>query len=216
MMQWKGHLGTYALALATLTVAAVPALAWQQAPAPIERRAPAPGHAAAARRQVMHGEHLAEWMNQHGSLSPQQQQQALESEPGFHDLPPQTQQRMLQRLNQLDAMAPAQRQRVIARTEAMERLTPEQRGEVRTAMSQLGALPFEDRRQVAQLFRSLRDLPANQRIPALQSGRFPTLVSEQDRAVLMNLLRVEPMLPPPSGVAPTGPQRMPPSAQAFH
>ena len=72
-----------------------------------------------------HGEHLAEWMNQHRDLSPQQQQQALDREPGFRELPQPTQQRMRDRLTQLDAMTPDQRQRVLARNEALERLTPE-------------------------------------------------------------------------------------------
>ena len=40
-------------------------------------------------------------MSQHRNLSPQQQQQALDREPGFRDLPQETQQRMHNRLAQL-------------------------------------------------------------------------------------------------------------------
>ena len=153
-----------------------------------------------------HGEHLAQWMNQHQSLSPEQQQSALEQEPGFHELPSQTQQRMHDRLAQLGAMSPEQRQRRLARTEAMERLTPDQRAEVRGAMGQLGSLPVDQRRVVARTFRSLRDLPPEQRLPAFNSGRFGPPLNEAQRGVLNHLLQVEPMLPAPQPVQPMGVQ----------
>ncbi len=178
----------------------------QQAPAPIERRAPGqgrPGPASSGDRGAAfpRGEHLAEWMNQRSNLTPEQQQSALEQEPGFHDLPQGTQQRVRDRLAQLNAMSPAQRQRVLARNEAMERLTPEQRGEVRGAMGQLGALAPEERREVARTFRALRDLPPEQRIGAYATGRYGPALNDTQRGVLFNLLRVEPMLPPPDGAA---------------
>lgn len=172
----------------------------QQEPAPIERRAPMP-HAAQqngdAVRRGPRGEHLAEWMNHHNNLTLQQQQQALEREPGFHDLPQSTQQRMRDRLAQLDAMNPQRRQRLLARNEALERLTPDQRADVRGALQQLGSLPPEQRRTVAHTFRQLRDLPPEQRISAYGSGRFGAPLNEEQRTVLFHLLRVEPMLPPP-------------------
>ncbi len=173
----------------------------QQAPAPIERRTPS-AHTAGPDGQTTNavhrgprGEHLAEWMDQHRNLTPQQQQKALEHEPGFRELPQGTQQRMRDRLAQLDAMTPEQRQRLLARNEAMERLTPDQRSEVRVAMTQLGNLPQEQRHVVAHTFRELRDLPPEQRISAYASGRYGQL-NETQRTVLFNLLRVEPMLPP--------------------
>lgn len=206
-----------------------------QTPAPIERRPPPAtnglpstpptnnpytgvpngGYASATqgqRRGPGHGprgEHLAEWMDQHRTLSPQQQQQALAHEPGFQTLPPDTQQRMRQRLSQLDAMNPEQRQRLLARNEAMERLTPDQRAEVRGALGQLGTLPMDQRRAVAHTFRALRDLPSDQRISAFNSGRFGPPLNEGQRVILFNLLRVEPMLPPPSSAGQAQRQGMP-------
>jgi hypothetical protein len=139
------------------------------------------------------GEHLAEWMNQHNALSLTQQQQALQREPGFHELPPQTQQRELDRLAQLNAMSPQQRDRLIRNNEHLETLSPDQRGQVRGAMQQLGALPPDQRRMVAHNFRELRDLPPDQRAAAM--SRMP--LNDAQRATLGNLLRVEPLLPPP-------------------
>ena len=209
-----------------------------QVPAPIERRPPpsgnglpstppsnnvypgvsngiyaAPSQAQRAPGHGPRGEHLAEWMNQHRTLSPQQQQQALGHEPGFQTLSPDTQQRMRQRLSQLDAMEPAQRQRLLARNEAMERLTPDQRAEVRGALGQLGSLPMDQRRAVAHTFRALRDLPPDQRIMAFNTGRFGPPLNEGQRGILFNLLRVEPMLPPPSAAGQAQRPGMPYSVQ---
>jgi len=176
----------------------------QQHVAPIVRRPPPMQSANGAggmrggrpNQARANGQHLPQWMSQHSGLTLEQQQQALELEPGFHELPVQTQQRMLQRLAQLNAMPPQQRQRVLARNEMMERLTPEQRSEVRGAMQQLGSLPPGQRQAVAQSFRELRELPPNQRMVAMYSNRYRRL-NEAQRTTLINLLQVEPMLPPP-------------------
>ncbi len=167
-------------------------------PQPASKLAPIQRHEnpGAARGNAPRGEHLAEWMNQHNNLTATEQQQALEREPGFHELPPQTQQRMRDRLSQLNAMSPEQRQRVLERNEHMELLTPEQRGQVRGAMQQLGALPQDQRREVARSFRELRQLPPDQRAAAMNSSRYSSL-NESQRATLNNLMRVEPMLPAP-------------------
>ena len=206
------------------------AAAQEQAPAPIERRPPptqydappaqgATGGYAVVRPQpgngsrnaaagVPRGVHLAQWMSLHSNLTPEQQQQALGREPGFDNLPTETQQRMRERLSQLDAMPPTQRQRVLERTEVMERLAPEQRAEVRSAMSQLGALPIDQRRVVARTFRALRDLRPEQRQAALASGRYGPPLGPVQQATLQGLLRVEPMLPPPT--RPQAPGPLPP------
>jgi hypothetical protein len=123
------------------------------------------------------GEHLADWMTHHNNLSPAQQQQALEREPGFRQLSPDVQQRERDQLARLNAMPQDQRQRTLERTEMMERLSPDQRVQVRSAMSQLGSLP------------------PDQRVVAMNSARYGYLNPAQ-RSTLNNLIRVEPMLPP--------------------
>lgn len=170
----------------------------QQSPAPIERR---PQGGAAGQHLVgpngrRGGEHLAEWMNQHQGMTLEQQQEALDREPGFLELPAQTKQRMHERLAQLNAMSPLQRQRMLEHTEVMERLTPEQRSEVRGAMQELGALPIDQKRQVMRSFREIRMLPPNQRMTAMISGRYSWL-NPQQRTTLTHLIQIEPMLPQP-------------------
>lgn len=158
--------------------------------APIQRREHQPGTPHPT------GEHLAEWMNTHRNLTPEQQQQALEHEPGFSSLPPATQQRLRDRLKQLNSMPPARQKRIIDWNEWMEHLPPAQRGQVRGAMQQLAALPPDQKRYVARTFRGLRELSPEQRQNVLNSDRFSTL-SEAQRATLNSLMKVEPLLPPP-------------------
>jgi hypothetical protein len=134
-------------------------------------------------------------MSQHSGMTLEQQQAALDREPGFHDLPPQTQLQMHQRLAQLNAMTPEMRARLLAHNEAMERLTPLQRSQVRGAMEQLGSLPMEQRRQVMRSFRELRMLPPEQRFGMMNSPRYGWL-NYEERTVLTNLIVVAPLLPP--------------------
>jgi hypothetical protein len=156
-------------------------------PSPVERRVPDTGH--------LDTGHLGQWMNQHSGLTPAQQQQALQREPGFRELPPQTQQRYMERLAQLNAMPAAERQRMLARNEWMEHLNPDQRAQVRGATEELGALPPDQRGMVARSFRELRELPVDQRMGAMNGERYRRLNPAQ-REALGSLLRVAPLMPP--------------------
>jgi hypothetical protein len=142
------------------------------------------------------GEHLAGWLDRHSNLTPAQQQQALEHEPGFHDLPPQTQQRYRDQLTRLNAMPPGQRSKLLSHTEAMEHLTPEQRGQVRNAMQQWAALPPASHRAVGRAFRNLRDMTPAQRDAYMNSPDIRSQFTDQERSTITNLMAVEPYLPP--------------------
>lgn len=152
-------------------------------------------------------EHLLQWMDRHSNLTPDQQQRALEREPGFHDLPPQTQQRMRDRLSQLNHMNPDRRRRWLERNEAIAQLAPQQRQQVRDAMHQFGSLPPERRHQVAQAFRELRDLPPDQQQNLVNSDQYRARFSPDERQALSGLLSIEPyhvIRPTPHG-EPEGP-----------
>lgn len=140
-------------------------------------------------------EHLAQWMDRHSSLPLADQQRALANEPGFRDLPPQTQQSMQNRLTQLNDMPPEQRRRLLEHMEAMERLTLPQRQQVRGAMQEYRTLPMDRRRMVARAFRDLREMPQPQRQAVLNSDRFRSQFSDQERGTLSSLLAVEPYIP---------------------
>ena len=139
--------------------------------------------------------HLGPWLDSHRNLPLEQQQHALEQEPGFRQLAPDQQQRVRDRLTQLNRMSPQQRQNAIDRTEAMERLTPQQRQQVRSAAGELGSLPPDRRRAVAQAFRGLQSLPPEQRQGYLNSPQVRGQFNDQERGTLNSLMQASPYLP---------------------
>jgi hypothetical protein len=139
--------------------------------------------------------HLGTWLERHGNLTPEQQEKALRSEPGFSRLAPEQQQRLLGRLQQLNRMPPNQRQRTVDHIEAMEHLTPEMRQQVRASFQEFHTLPEDRQRMMKKAFRDLREYPPEQRQAMMNSGQFQAQFSPQERNILGNLLAVEPYHP---------------------
>ena len=157
-----------------------------------------PQHKAGAAKPVAHKNqpHLPEWFRNHQNLTPQQQMQALQSEPGFSKLPPQVQARLLMRLDQLNAMPPARRERMLQHMEALEKLSPDQRQQIGRMMLQLDMLPADHQRRMREAFRFLRDLPPDQRQVLLASAAFKNQFSDQENEILSKLMTLEPYVPP--------------------
>jgi hypothetical protein len=141
--------------------------------------------------------HLGTWLARHGNLPPEQQERALQSEPGFKSLPPETQQRLLNRLRQLNRMPPNQRQRTMDHIEAMERLSPQMRQQVRASVQQFHALPEDRQRLVRKAYRDLRAYPPEQRQAMMNSSQFQAQFTAQERGILGNILAIEPYQPVP-------------------
>jgi P pilus assembly chaperone PapD len=141
--------------------------------------------------------HLGVWLQRHGNLSTQEQERALQSEPGFNRLPPETQQKLMNRLQQLNRMPPGQRQRTIDHIEALERLTPQMRQQVRASFQDFHTLPEDRQRLVRKAFRDLREYPPEQRQALMNSGQFQSQFTPHERSILGNILAVEPYHPTP-------------------
>jgi hypothetical protein len=141
--------------------------------------------------------HLGTWLARHGNLPPEQQERALQSEPGFNRLPPETQQKLLNRLRQINRMPPNQRQRTVDHIEALERLSPQMRQQVRASFQDFHALPEDRQRMVRKAFRDLREYPPEQRQALMNSGQFQAQFTSQERSILGNILAVEPYHPIP-------------------
>jgi hypothetical protein len=151
------------------------------------------GHGAV--RQQQHQEHLPQWFRQHQYLSPRDQERALRNEPGFERLPPQEQQRLYNRLRQLNAMPPARRERTLERMEAFERLSPEQRQNVRSTMQRVTQMPLDRQRMMQRAFQSLTHVPPQDRLTIINSARFKSEFSYQEREMLNTLMSVQPYAP---------------------
>lgn len=139
--------------------------------------------------------HLGAWLQHHQNLTPEQQEKALQSEPGFSRLPPETQERLMNRLRQLDRMPPEQRQRMLDHIEAMERLSPEMRQQVRSSVLEFRTLPEDRQRLMRKAFRDLRAYPPEQRQAMMNSSQFRAQFTPQERSILGNILAVEPYRP---------------------
>jgi DNA-directed RNA polymerase subunit F len=139
--------------------------------------------------------HLGTWLQEHGNLSPEAQEKALQSEPGFSRLSPETQQKLLDRLRQINRMPPKQRQRTVDHIEAMERLSPQMRQEVRSSLQEYRTLPEDRQRLMRKALRDLREYPPEQRAAMMNSGQFQAQFTPQERSILSNVLAVEPYEP---------------------
>jgi hypothetical protein len=139
--------------------------------------------------------HLGTWLQRHGNLSPEQQERALQSEPGFNRLPAEQQQKLIDRLRQINRMPPNQRQRTVDRIEAMEHMSPEMRQQVRTSVQAFHTLPEDRQRLMKKAFRDLKEYPPEQRAAMMNSRQFQSQFSPQERNILGNILAAEPYQP---------------------
>lgn len=198
-----------AIAAALLSLCAVvPSFAQGHGPAspqdraqqerPVQRPNGRPPSNGPGARPTGQNQHLAQWMENHRNLSLQDQQRALENEPGFHELPPQVQQRYRGELLQLYNMNPQQRQRMLDRNEALERMSPPQRQQWRQAVVQLNGLPIPRRRMMARAILDLREMPPGQREQVINSPAFRAQFSDEERTTLSTLLTAEPYPPTPA------------------
>jgi phage-related protein len=180
----------YAALLLVLPLAAAPTICFA-------RPAPQVAHPRFENNQQPH---LGTWLQRHRNLSPQDQEKALASEPGFNRLPPETQQKLLDRLHQINKMPPEQRQRTVDHIEALEHLTPEGRQQVRASVQDFHTLPVDRQRMVKKAFRDLREYPPEQRQVMMNSGQFQAQFTPQERGILSNILAVAPYQPQGPGM----------------
>jgi hypothetical protein len=139
--------------------------------------------------------HLGTWLQRHSNLTPEEQEKALQREPGFNRLAPETQQKLLGRLRQLNSMPPAQRARTMDHIEAMESLTPQMRQQVNSSVQEFRMLPPERQRLMKKAFRDLREYPPEQRAAMMNSSQFQSQFNPQERVIMGNLLTVAPYRP---------------------
>jgi len=128
------------------------------------------------------------WLSEHMNLSPEQRQKELSNDPEFKQLNPQQQEHLQQRLNQFNSLPPEQQRRTVNRMRAMEALPPDRQDLLRGSLQEMRQLPDERRRAVRRAWLSLRQMPPDQREQAMNSDRFRSTFSDQERATLKGLL----------------------------
>ena len=136
--------------------------------------------------------HLEDWLNQHRNVTVQDQERMLQSYPSFRRLAPADQQRLTQQLRQVDRMPEQQRERRLARNEMLERLSPEERMSINRSGRDWAALPPGRQIMMKQALQTLRGVPLDQREMVLNSARYQSTFTPQERGILSDFLKVEP------------------------
>jgi hypothetical protein len=156
-------------------------------------------------RQQARGSHAGQWLRRYKDLPPDQQQKALDNDSQFRSLPAERQQRLRERLQRFSSLPPQQQNRILQRMETWEHLTPDQKQQARELYSQLKDLPPERRQKLQIAIRDLRAMPPGQRQQIIESERFKSQFSPQERELLGSASRL-PLAPAETGQNESAPE----------
>ncbi|HJX84634.1 MAG TPA: DUF3106 domain-containing protein [Candidatus Angelobacter sp.] len=138
-------------------------------------------------------EHKAgDWLLKNQTLPPDQQEKALENDPGFQKLPPERQAQLKERLRKFNSLPPEERQRAVQRMQFMESLTPQQREQFQQANQQFQGLPENRKLLVRTALRHLRQMDPQGRQQQFQSDQFRNTFSPQEQELLKSLSGISP------------------------
>jgi len=149
------------------------------------------------------GRKMGDWLREHRDLPLDQQEKLLQDDPAFKRLPPERQAKMLENLRRFNSLPPQQQQRVLDRMDFMANLTSEQREQIRQSQQALESLPPDRRVMIHKALRHLRQMDPQQRQEVLNSERFKSMFSEQERGILGQLSAIN----PPEGEGNPNPQQ---------
>jgi len=128
------------------------------------------------------------WLREHMNQSPQEQQKELRNDPDFKRLTPDQQLHLEQRLNQFNSLPPQRREQMLNRMQRVESMPADKRQLLRNSLQQFRQLPDDRRRQVRRAWNSLSQMPPDQREQVINSDRFRSTFSDDERATLKALL----------------------------
>jgi hypothetical protein len=159
--------------------------------APQERHAAAaPPQRPPAPRQGHPQGHVGDWLRRYKDLPPAEQERELQNDPAFRRLTPERQQQLRQRLQHFSNLPPQQQLRMLNRMETWEHLTPEQKQQARQIFGHMRQLPPDRRRMVMTAVRDLRNMPPDQREAVINSERFKSIFSDQERDMMRGVTRL--------------------------
>ena len=133
------------------------------------------------------GGHMGDWLRNHRSLPPAEQQRELQSDPGFRRLPPDRQEQLRERLQKFNNLPPDRQNLMLQRMDTFNRLSPAQKDRARDAFAQFRGLPEDRRHMVAHAFHDLQGLSPQQRQQVLNSPSMRGTFSDQERNMLRSM-----------------------------
>lgn len=135
---------------------------------------------------------LGAWLRAHKDMPLDQQEKALENDPGFKRISPQSQAQLKERLHKFNSLPADQKDKALRNMEYWEKLTPDQKEQIRQAHQHMETLPNERRVMVRRALRNLRKMSPNERQQEFQSDKFKTTFSDQEQTILKNLAEINP------------------------
>lgn len=135
---------------------------------------------------------LGAWLRAHKDLPIDQQEKALENDPGYKGLSAQRQNELKERLRKFNSLPPQQKEKALRNMEYWEKLTPEQKEQVKQAHQHMETLPAERKTMVRQALRHLRKMSPGERAQEFASDKFKKDFSDQEQTILRNLAEINP------------------------
>lgn len=189
----KGKFIQECLAATFLAMVAIPLPCWAQrntpSPQPHQAAPTPPAQFSNPNRPRQQG-HAGDWLRRYKDLAPEEQERELQKDPAFQRLPPERQQILRRRLQHFSTLSPEKQLEVLNRMETWEHLTPEQKKEARQVFSEFRQLPPERRRLARKAIEDLREMPADQRERVIDSDRFKSMFSDQEREMIRGVARL--------------------------
>jgi len=142
--------------------------------------------------------HAGDWLRRYKDLSPAEQERALQNDPAFKHLPAAQQQVLRDRLQHFSNLPPQQQLQMLNRMDTWEHLTSAQKSQARQIFNQMRQLPPDRQRMVTTAVRDLRAMPADQRERIINSDRFKSMFSDQERQMMLGATRL-PLAPAEGG-----------------
>jgi hypothetical protein len=133
------------------------------------------------------GPHRGDWLRKYGGLSPSQQEQKLQSDPGFRSLPADKQNNLLNSLRRFNSQPPEKKQQILNRMETFEHMTPQQQQQARNLFDRYRNLPEDQKSKVSQAYRRLRGMPPSARNELINSDEFRNGYNDDERDLLRGM-----------------------------
>lgn len=159
------------------------------------------GAAGAPRSAPQHGR-AGDWLRQHRSMSPQQQEQTLRNDPQFQQLPKDHQQKLLNRLHTFDNLPPQEQEKILNRMQEFESLPPAEQAKLHLIQHRIMALPQDRQTAVRKAFRRLHEMSPEERDRVMSSDHFKSLFNDSERGILNDWIAIPMPKPAPRSQPP--------------
>ncbi len=136
------------------------------------------------------GGQAGDWLRRYQNLPPQEQERLLNNDPQFQKLPLDRQSNLRDRLHDFNSLPSEKKQQVLDRMTKFENFPKEQREQLKILHEKMHQIPEGRRDIVRTAFRNLRDMSPQDRERVVNSDKFRSTFSEDERSLIKGLVDV--------------------------